>query len=148
MFNDDDDKNKNQDLMKSPVYGLIPSSPTDGLMSSGKDNIKSKWHIYTRDPGNGQIQGPHAGINLEEIGKYVSMETANITIESWMLKQRMDTLVALTKVFEGCPSLNLPSCMFEGWLNGMSKINKLQDQNIGGISVDEYGEEEEDDDQT
>lgn len=142
MFNDD----KNQDQMKSLVYGLIPSSPADGLMSSGKDNIKSKWHIYTRDPGNGQIQGPHAGINLEEIGKYVSMETANITIESWMLKQRMDTLVALTKVFEGCPDLNLPSRMLDGWLNGMSKINKLQDQNIGSISVDEYGED--DDDQT
>lgn len=148
MFNDDDDKNKNQDLMKSPVYGLIPSSPTDGLMSSGKDNIKSKWHIYTRDPGNGQIQGPHAGINLEEIGKFFRMETSDIIFESWMWNQRVNNMRFLYNVFKDCPGLDLNSYMRQGIHDGISKINKLQDQNIGGISVDEYGEEEEDDDQT
>lgn len=146
MFNDDDDKNKNQDLMKSPVYGLIPSSPTDGLMSSGKKNVMSQLQIYTRDPSNGRIQGPHVGINREKIGKFFRMETSDIIFESWMWNQRVNNMRFLYDVFKDCPGLDLNSYMRQGVHDGISKINKLQDQNIGGISVDEYGEE--DDDQT
>lgn len=144
MFNDDDDKN--QDLMKSPVYGLITSSPADGLMSSGKDNVKPQLQLYTRDPGNGRIQSPHVGINREDIGEFFRREASDVIIESWMWNQRVNNMRFLYNVFKDCPGLDLNSYMRQGIHDGISKIAKLQDLNTGSISVDEYGEE--DDDQT
>lgn len=144
MFNDDDDKNKNQDLMKSPVYGLIPSSPTDGLMSSGKDNIKSKWHIYTRDPGNGQIQGPHAGINREDFEDNIYKSVYSLVFRQYQLNLDKRILLNTLNQFKDLPGIDVANLVNKAVGHAISDINELQ--NIQFKRFNENGEG--DDDQT
>ena len=140
MFNDD----KNQDQMKSPVKGLITSSQADGLINSGKKNVMSQWQIYTRDPGNGQIQGPHAGINREDFEDNIYKSVYSLVFRQYQLNQDKMILLNTLNQFKNFPGIDVDNIVNKAVGHAISDINELQ--NIQFNHFNENGEE--DDDQT
>lgn len=140
MFNDD----KNQDQMKSPVKGLITSSQADGLINSGKKNVMSQWQIYTRDPSNGQIQGPHVGINREKLEENISKAVYSLVFRQYQLNQDKMILLNTLIQFKDFPGIDVDNIVNKAVGHAISDINELQ--NIQFNRSNENGEE--DDDQT
>lgn len=115
MFNDD--KDQNQDQMKSPVYGLIPgwgrdtSSPADGFMSFGKDNGKHQLEIIKRVPAGerngGQIQGPFARINSSDIEEFIDQSVYNSVCKQYNLECERMILLNLLSQFKDFPGIDV-----------------------------------------
>ena len=139
MFNNDDDKNQNQ--MKSPVKGLITSSQADGLINSGKKNVMSQWQIYTRDPNNGQIQGPHVGINREKLEENISKAVYSLVFRQYQLKQDKMILLNTLNQFKDFPGIDVDNIVNKAVGHAISDINELQN-----LQYKHFNEDDDDDD--